>query len=590
MSSHVPSSGNNQINPATPAVPVNPTPVPIVPITGVVSETLASDTQKKNQLLALSLERLEEILTLVEESQTGASAVTLGTGLHEVMSFIKTELSKDPAEVSKVMKALAPILKPDAKNLNKQLQLLKKLTGELKSDLAKLDAQQFQKDYQEHIQPVFMRAAKKMAEVNDAVDKAKLGPNQSYSDEPTIKNLFASGSSDSDLVGQAAMFMQLFMCASAKSQAEKSQTDTAVGGALVNQAENTVKKVQEEIQKAEEEAAHRPWWQKLVQVVAVVASVVIGAFTGGVGGLLVGALMAAVMSSPVFNEGVNAIAKAVAAALEPVLESYYLSKGESASQAKQDAEASANGIGQIVGKIAMIAALTIATGGVGGVTYGLEAAAEEGVTAAADEAAATVSGDAVASAESGAAKSSSKLGYSAKQGAQMAKFQGFTSFMTSGVWSNAMEADPHFAKKHPELMLGLNIACTIIGAGVSMFAGSKIMSQAISGEDGFKNFMKSLKCLIPASYGAESAQAGIGVYSSVKAEEALKTQADATKQLGILEGFNTVIDSALGSLNFTQRSSTEALNEVSKQMSEAMSKLVQSAGITWDRTGSNLAS
>jgi len=98
-----------------------------------------------------------------------------------------------------------------------------------------------------------------MTVVNDAVDKAKLGPNQSYSDHSSISKLFASGPSDSDLIGQAAMFMQLFMCASAKAQAEKSQTDTVVGASLVNQAENTVKKVQDEIQKAEEAAAHRPW-------------------------------------------------------------------------------------------------------------------------------------------------------------------------------------------------------------------------------------------------------------------------------------------------------------------------------------------
>jgi len=155
MSSQVPNSGNN------PNVPATPVPVPIVPITGIQSETMASDTQKKNQLLALSLERLEEILTLVEESQTGASAVTLGSGLHQVMSFIKTELSKDPPEVSKVMKALAPILKPDAKNLKKQLVLLKKLTSELKEDLALLDPKQFQEDYNTHVAPVFLNAAKK---------------------------------------------------------------------------------------------------------------------------------------------------------------------------------------------------------------------------------------------------------------------------------------------------------------------------------------------------------------------------------------------------------------------------------------------
>lgn len=429
-----------------------------------------------------------------------------------------------------------------------------------------------------------------MAQVNDAVDSVKLGPNQSYSDEPTIKSLFTTGPSDSDLVGQAAMYMQLFMCASAKAQADKSQTDTTVGGALVNQAENTVKKVQQEIQKAEQQASHRPWWQKLIQVVAVVAAVVIGAFTGGVGGLLVGALMAAVMASPLFNEGVNGIAKAVAAALEPIMEAYYLGKGESKSEAKQDAEASANSIGQIIGKVVMIAALTLATGGVGGITYGAEAAAEEGVTAAVDEASATVADDAVTTAESSATKGASELKFSAQQGIKMAKFQGFSSFMTSGVWSDAMEADPHFAEKHPELMLALNITCTVIGAAVSMYAGSKIMSQAAGGEDGLKNFLKSFKCLIPASYGAEAAQSGVGVYSSVQTEKTLETQADATRQLGMLEGLNTVLDSALGSLNITQRSSNDALNEVSKQMAEAMSKLVQSAGISWDRTSSNLAS
>jgi len=575
MSSQVPNSGNN------PNVPVTPVPVPVVPITGIQSETMASDTQKKNQLLALSLERLEEILTLVEESQTGASAVTLGSGLHQVMSFIKTELSKDPPEVSKVMKALAPILKPDAKNLKKQLVLLKKLTSELKEDLALLDPKQFQEDYNTHVAPVFLNAAKKMTVVNDAVDKAKLGPNQSYSDHSSISKLFASGPSDSDLIGQAAMFMQLFMCASAKAQAEKSQTDTVVGASLVNQAENTVKKVQDEIQKAEEAAAHRPWWQKLVQVIAVVASVLIGAFTGGVGGVLVGALMAAVMSSPLFNEGVNAIAKAVAAALEPVLESYYLSKGESASQAKQDAEDSANAIGQIVGKLAMIAALTIASGGLGGITVGADAATEEGAAAVADDLATSV--------ESGA-KGGSKFSYSAEQGAKMAKFQGISSLMTSGVWSDAMQADPHFAEKHPDLLLALNITCSVIGAAVAMYSGSKIMSQGVDNSKALEDFMKSFKCLIPASYGAEAAQAGVGVYASVQTEKVLKTQADANKQLGLLEGLNTVLDSALGSLNFTQRTSTDALNEVTKQMSEAMSKLVQGAGLSWDRVSSNLVS
>jgi len=41
MSSQVPNSGNN------PNVPATPVPVPIVPITGIQSETMASDTQKK---------------------------------------------------------------------------------------------------------------------------------------------------------------------------------------------------------------------------------------------------------------------------------------------------------------------------------------------------------------------------------------------------------------------------------------------------------------------------------------------------------------------------------------------------------------
>lgn len=100
MSSQVPNSSNS---PSASGAPVNPAPAPIIPITGIVSETMASDTQKKNQLLALSLERLEEILTIVEESQTGASAVTLGTGLHEIMSFIKTELSKDPPDRKSVV-------------------------------------------------------------------------------------------------------------------------------------------------------------------------------------------------------------------------------------------------------------------------------------------------------------------------------------------------------------------------------------------------------------------------------------------------------------------------------------------------------
>jgi hypothetical protein len=586
MTSQIPKGGNT---PATPATPVVPVPEPVVIVNS--SNTTAEQTEKQAKLLALSLERLEEILTLVEESQTGASAVTVGTGLHEVLSFVKTELTKDPSNVSKVLQTIAPLLKPDAKNLQKSFKLLYKLISELKQDLNKLSPEQYEKDFNQHLKPVFDGVGKKLQALDKALGQHDSKTYRSYSEDPTISSLFNSDSQVStDLIGQAAMFMQMFMCASAESQADKSKSDSIVGGALVTQAQNNLKQVQDEIQKAEEAARHRPFWEKLVQVASIVLSVVVGAFTGGVGGFLTAGLMAAFMSSPLFNDAVSAIAKAVASALEPVMEAYYESKGESKDQAKQDAEASSDAIGQIVGKITMTIAMAVATLGVGGITAGVEAAAEEGATVAAEESASVAADDAATTAASTAAKSSSKLGYSLEQGAKLAKFQGFSTFMSSGIWSDAMDADPNFVKNHQKLVLGLNIACTIVGAALTIYTGSKIMSGPGDQIDRLEKLARSFRYIIPASYAMQAAEGGVSGYEAYMSGKALESQADAQSKLAVLEAFATVINSALDSANFTQKSSTDSINEISKNMADAMSQLVRTAGIAYDRVSSNLAS
>jgi hypothetical protein len=578
MTSQIPKDGNM---PATPATPVAPVPEPVVIVNS--SNTTAEQTEKQAKLLALSLERLEEILTLVEESQTGASAVTVGTGLHEVLSFVKTELTKDPSNVSKVLQTIAPLLKPDAKNLQKSFKLLYKLTSELKQDLNKLSPEQYEKDFNQHLKPVFEEVGKKLQDLDKSLGQHDSKTYRSYSENPKISSLFDSGSQVStDLIGQAAMFMQIFMCASAESQADKSKSDSIVGGALITQAQNNLKQVQDEIQKAEEATRHRPWWEKLVEVEAIMVSVVVGAFTGGVGGFLTAGLMAAFMSSPLFNDAVSAIAKAVASALEPIMEAYYESKGESKEQAEQDAEASSDAIGQIVGKITMTIAMAVATLGVGGITAGVEASAEESATVAADDAATTVA--------STAAKSSSKLGYSLEQGAKLAKFQGFSSFMSSGIWSDAMDADPSFVKNHQKLVLGINIACTIVGAALTIYAGSKIMSGPGDEIDKLEKLARSFRYIIPASYAMQAAEGGVSGYESYMTGKTLESQANAQSKLAVLEAFATVINSALDSANFTQKASTDSINAISKNMADAMSQLVRTSGIAYDRVSSNLAS
>lgn len=405
------------------------------------------------------------------------------------------------------------------------------------------------------------------------------------SDDPKVSGLLSrystSGTPNSpDMskgsLGMAMLFLQMFQTSLSKCQADQGNIQAVKALAMINSAAAAQVEVGKEVEKAEaaaKAAASRPWWEKLVEVVVAVVGVVVAALTAGVGAALVAVAVGAFMASPAFNDAVQGLAAIIPGPFS-----------------------------EIIAKAIVLAMVMVVSCGLGGLTTAADATVDTSATAAADTGAMAAAGSSLDTAvdvtastatdtvsESSAslskfakmAKWAKSLRYSKGLGLKMGLFQGVSGFTTSGIVMDIITTtSPHWAKEHAKAVLGLTITAEVLGVLASCLAGKL----AFSGETGstmLENLPKYFKGVIPASWGVQMGGASMETYLGVQRVGFLKTQADATRDIGQAEANLGEFLAAVEMMNDSTQINNNSASSIVKAVGEQMDSLSNNSANAW---------
>jgi hypothetical protein len=543
-------------------------------VSGVDKETFAKEFD----------ERVAPLLVGYGSSQKALKGIC-----DEMKPFLETLNSSDPTKFEEFLKGLIPVITlVSIRNPEKAKEIMKGFTKRLAStyELPVEGQKKFFKSLQSNLVTLSKPEAPSVESLTSDKNVSNLLKN--YADAGAQNSPDMSGN-----LAQVMMILQMFQMALSQNQINQNNIQNQISNAAIKAAQENQKNVADEIAKANaeaEKAAHRPWWETLVEVVVSVVAVCVAALTGGIGAAFVAVAVGAFMASPGFNDSVKALGDVLTKALE--------SAGMGHSEAKA--------LGDMLAKVIIIVVIAVASAGVGGIGAASDAAADTAASAAADagaDAAASGTSDAVATgATDAAADEASSVMKSIKSiykyitkpfnmgvRGKIFTFELVSNLATSGVWMDGMEMDPGFVKKHPKLVEALNILATIIGVIVSMLVGAKSMSGMSSGKTLLERLPSWCKGAIPLNYAMQVGNSGWQSYLSYQSGKFLETEARVTREIGQSEA-NVV--SANGILNFVS-DSTKTVNDSStsvvNNIAEEMSLLCNNSGAIWKETSKVLA-
>ena len=464
--------------------------------------------------------------------------------------------SKDPSKLQAFVNRLAPILGMVAlRNPSKAKEILGNFSTKLESAYDLDDSSQ----------------AKFFSKIDSSMRKGTTD-----SEDPSTRRLLTNYSSAgtknspdmSGSLGLAMLFLQQFQVALSKAQGDQGTIESTISTALVKAAEDNQTTVAKEIAaavKAAKAAAHRPWWEKFVEITVAVVGVVVAALTAGSGAAIVAVAVGAFMASPAFNDTVQAIASIMPGP-----------------------------IGQIIAKVIVTAIIMAASFGAGGVTVATDATVDTAVTEGTEEGVEVVAEEA---AEEGAeeattvaAKTAGKYGWSAAQGMKMAEFEGVSTLSSSGIAMDIMSTDSSFMKNHPALAMWLNIAATLVGMVASFLLGRVALSGVGSGSTLLEKLSSGFKIVIPLNWGAQMTQSGMEAGLGIQRAGWLADSAADTKKVGAAQAELGQLTSNLDMVSDTLNTANSSASDITKAITEEMSALGNASGAIWKTTAKLAAS
>jgi hypothetical protein len=529
----------------------------------------------------------EHIAPLLEGM--GSSQKALKDICEEMKPFLETLSSLDSTKFEEFLKGLIPVIAlVSMRNPEKAKEIMKGFTDTLATtfELPVEGQKKFFKSLQSNL--VALSKPEALSVESLTSDKKANDFLQNYADAGQPQSPDMSGN-----LAQVMMILQLFQMALSQNQMNQNNIQNQISNTAIKVAQENQENVAKKIAKANAEAkkaAHRPWWETLVEVVVSVVAVCVAAFTAGAGAAFVAVAVGAFMASPGFNDSVKALGDVLTKALE--------SAGMSHSEAKA--------LGDMLAKVIIIVVIAVASAGVGGIGATAEGAANAGADAAANagaDAAASGTSDAVATgATDAAADEASSVMKSIKSiykyitkpfnmgvRGKIFTFELVSNLATSGVWMDGMEMDPGFVKKHPKLVEGLNILATVIGVIISMLVGAKSMSGMSTGKTLLEKLPSWCKGAIPLNYAMQVGNSGLQSYLSYQSGKFLETEARVTREIGQSQANVVSANAVLDFINDSTKTVNDSSISIVKNIAEEMSLLSENSGAIWKEASKVLA-
>ncbi len=470
--------------------------------------------------LAASLQKLGDLLDIVEVEVKGAKSKA-GSSADQIMHNLKDMLLKDPSNITSALKLIAP-----------------------------------------HVQGVGKKVIKELVKLTKSIESYHEVASRSDKDyvENQLTQLFNTnvGSCDSEQSGpliRAMLSLQEFQAAISKMQTNEGVYQTTISGAQVGIAEASQKTISANLIKAQEaakRAAHRPFWEVLIEVVASALGVVAAALTAGIGGALVATAIGAFMATPAFNESVAALAAIIPGPLS-----------------------------EVIAKAIVIIAITVVSCGLGGVSTATDETANVAVDASVDASVSSATEDAVEE-----ASFFDKLHFDPKMGLKMGGFQ-----LVSGITSTGIVMDlvttlsPSWANDHPYLVMGLSFLSAVLGMAATYACGSAMLESVGTGESLLERLPSAAKWLKPVSELMQAGQGATELGFGIERANYIYQEADANLDAGNAQaGLNL----ALSNISMSQDSfavCNDSSGAITKGLSEAMIEDQKAAPSEWNATG-----
>ncbi|MBS0585503.1 MAG: hypothetical protein JSR76_04300 [Verrucomicrobia bacterium] len=395
--------------------------------------------------------------------------------------------------------------------------------------------------------------------------------------------------------GMLMMVVAQVQCAVTKGQTKQDEAQMSISKMLIQNATTAQANIAADIkaaQAAQEAAEHTPWWKYLIEAVAAVIGAVIAAVTGGAAAVVVAIAVTAFMASPAFSKIVSAIGDKIASDLKPQFVQEYIKQGYSKEEAESLADQKANAIGHIIGSVVATVVVAVLTLGLGAATSAADAVGEVGAEGA-------EVGEAAAEGAGAVAKTGSKLGAALAQGAKIATFNSVMALISTNIIKDFMMLDPVWAKKHKDLVTGLDIAATVLATILCIGLGKALLPTGAGG-----GLLAKLGQVLPggaakffATYGQKIlayssyiflfdtfVQAGSQAYKGVTEIQSGLNYLKASSALADLATWQGTLSIATTGINTNEaamRKSDQMISQITKGLAASMKTLSDSSGRTF---------